>query len=360
MVGIIRTSSSYDLLATWRSQTSDLQNRLNTVSQEVATGLKSDVYRSLGFQSSEVLTLRMQMDRNDDYIMSNEMLANKMDYTSATLGSIRNITQDFLDLATPNANSPTQSAASLQQLAASTLEQVTGLLNTTYQNTALFAGVDSGQMPMQKWDSVNATTGLSPNDVLADIIGTGVTDSADATQKAGALKDIFSSTDITNPDRNFEATFFNGSPLKQTDGTQTPRVKSQIDKNTTLSYGIQANDPAFTETLRGLSMIAAFDVSQIDDTAAYEAWMTDAVAAVANGLSGITDAEAQLGAQQKIVDDRISAQQNLGDLFSSRISNLEGVDLYEASSQMLLLENQLQATYTVTSRLSKLSILNYL
>ncbi len=360
MVGIIRTSASYDLLATWRSQTSDLQNKLNTVSQEVATGVKADIYKSLGYQSSEVLALRMQMGRNDDYLMSNEMLANKMDYTSATLGNMRNITQDFLILATPNANSPTQSAASLQKLAASTLEQLTGLLNTTYQNTAIFAGIDNAQMPMQDWDSVNPATGLSPNDVLANVIGTGVTDSADATQKASALKDIFSSTDTTNPDRNFEATFFNGSPLKQPDGTETPRIKSQIDKNTTLSYGIQANDPAFTEVLRGLSMIAAFDVSQIDDAAAYEAWMTDAVAAVANGVSGMTEAEAQLGAQQKIVDDRISAQQNLGDLFSSRISSLEGVDLYEASSQILLLENQLQATYTVTSRLSKLSMLNYI
>ena len=360
MIGTIRANSTYDLLATWRSQTSDLQNKLNTISQEVATGKKADVYRSLGFQSSEVLALRMQMDRNDDYITTNEMLASKMDFTNATLGSIRSVTQDFLDLAIPNVNSPTQTAAKLQQTAANTLEQLTGLLNTTFQNTAIFAGVDNGKLPMQKWDTVNASTGLSPNDVLASIIGGGPIDGVDAAQKVSALKEIFSSTNTTNPDQNFEATFFNGSPLLQTGGVETPRLQSQIDKNTTLTYGIQANDPEFTELMRGLAMIATIDVSKIDNPEAYQTWMTDAVSAVSNGVSGLIKTEAQLGAQQQTVDERISAQRSLGDLYNTRISNLEGVDLYEASSQLLLLENQLQATYTVTSRLSKLSILNYL
>ncbi len=360
MVGIVRASSTYDLLATWRSQTSDLQNQLNTVSLEVATGLKSDVYRSLGFQSSEVLALRMQFSRNEDYISSNELLANKLDVTALTLSGIRDITQDFLNIATPNANAPTTSASGLQAAALAAIEQLTGQLNTTYQNTALFAGIDSGQIPLQKWEGVDADTGLSPSDVLANVIGGGFADGTDAAQKASVLEDIFSSTDSINPDRNFEATFFNGSPLQQSGGAATPRLKSQIDKNTTLSYGIQANDPAFTDVLRGLSMIAAIDVSTIGDGEAYDAWMSNAISALSSGVSGLIEVEAKLGSQQQALDERISAQVSLGDVFNSRINNLEGVDLYEASSRILLLETQLQATYTVTSRLSNLSILNFL
>jgi len=360
MIGIARASSTYDLLATWRSQTSDLQNQLNKASLEVATGLKADVYKSLGFHSSEVLALRMQLNRNDEIISSNEFLANKLDFTSLTLEGIRDITQDFLGIATSNANVPTTSAKGLQEAALAAFEQLVGQLNSTFQNTALFSGIDSSQTSLQKWEGVNASTGLSPSDVLASVVGSGLTDATDAAQKVSLIQDIFKSSDTVSPNRNFEATFYNGSPLLQPGGSATPRLQSQIDKNTTLSYGIQANDPAFTEILRGLSMIATMDVSKIPDGEAYEVWMGNAVSALSNGVTGLITVEANLGSQQKSLDERISAQKNLGDVFNSRISGLEGVDLYEASSRILLLETQLQATYTVTSRLSKLTFLNFL
>jgi flagellar hook-associated protein 3 FlgL len=44
----------------------------------------------------------------------------------------------------------------------------------------------------------------------------------------------------------------------------------------------------------------------------------------------------------------------------TQISNYESVDPYEAITRMNSLETQLQASYQVSSRLSSLSILNYL
>lgn len=359
MIFTSRASSTYDLLSTFRSQTSQLQNRLNEASQEVATGKKANVYKSLGFGASEVLSLRAEVNRNDGFITSNQLLASKLEVTSGTLKDIRTLTQDFLNTAIPNSSSPTTSAVDLQAAAISALEQVTAHLNRTYQNAALFSGIDSDKISLQNFTQVNPTTGLSPSDALASVVGAGITNLADANQKIGEIEDIFTSNDTLQPNRNFEATFYNGSPLLQPGGSETARLQGQIDKNATLPYGIQANDPEFTNILRGLSIIASTDVSQIADEEAYSAWVGSAVDALTAGVSGLINVEANLGRQQKALDDKITAQQNLGDVFSSRVNQLEGVDLLEASTRVLQLETQLQASYTITSRISKLSFLNY-
>ena len=360
MIGTLRASATYNLLTARSGQIADVQSRLNQASLEVATGMKADVYKSLGYGASEVLALRAQLNRNDGYIASNNLLASKLDVTATTLGGIRDVVQNFLNVAIPNLDVPTASASGLQAAALTALEQLSAQINTTYQSNALFAGIDSNQRPLNKWGEVNATTGLSPSDVLANVIGAGITTALDATQKVDALVDIYASADLALPNRNFEATFYNGSPLLDSGGLGTPRLQAQIDKNTTLSYGVQANDPAFTDVLRGLAMIAATDVSTIGDGQAYKAWMTSAVNALSNGINGLIKVEADLGTQQQQLAERITAQQNMADIFNARVNKLEGVDLFEASNRVLQLENQLQATYTMTARLARLTFLDFI
>lgn len=360
MIGTLRASATYNLLTSRSNQIEDVQSRLNEASLEVATGLKADVYKSLGYGASEVLSLRAQVNRNDGYITSNNLLASKLDVTAETLSGIRNVAQDFLNVAIPNLDVPSASASDLQAAAKTALEQLTAQINGTYQSSALFAGIDSNQRPLQKWDEVNATTGLSPNDVLASVVGAGIGNAADATAKVDAIVNIYASADIASPNRNFETTFYNGSPALDSGGASTPRLQAQIDKNTTLSYGIQANDPAFTDVLRGLAMIASTDVSTIADGDAYKTWMTSAVNALSNGVNGLIKVEADLGTQQQQLAERITAQEDMSDIFNARVNKLEGVDLYEASNRVLQLENQLQATYTMTARLARLTFLDFM
>lgn len=360
MIGTLRASATYSLLTARRSDIENVQSQLNQASLEVATGLKADVYKSLGYGASEVLSLRAQVDRNASYITSNNLLASKLDVTAITLTEIRATVQGFLDVAIVNSDTPTASASDLQAAALVALEKITAQINTTYQSSALFAGIDSNQVPLQKWDEVDATTGLSPSDVLASVVAGGITNLADATSKVDAIVDIYASADLALPNRNFEATFYNGSPLLDGGGLDTPRLQAQIDKNTTLSYGVQANDAAFTDVLRGLAMIAATDVSTIADGDAYEAWMGSAVNALSGGVNGLIKVEADLGTQQQQLAERITAQENMADIFNARVNELEGVDLFEASNRVLQLENQLQATYTMTARLAQLTFLDFI
>ena len=138
------------------------------------------------------------------------------------------------------------------------------------------------------------------------------------------------------------------------------RSQKQIDEGVTLNYGVQANDAAFTDLMRGLTMLAAVDVSQIADPDAYAAYVTEAVDAISVGIGGVLAAETQLGAQQKLVEDTSTALEDVNDIYNSRILALEAVDPYEAATRLSQLETQLQSSYAVTARLMNLSLLNFL
>lgn len=360
MTTTISTVSTLQMLLTRRRMAADLQAQLTQASQEVSTGIRADVYRSLGVRSAETLALRARMDRNTGLITSNEVLANRMEMMAETLGQVRDRAQSFLELAVANRDAPGATAETLQAEARSALQQLRSLINVSYHGAALFSGVDSGQAPLQGWEDVNPLTGLSPRDVAEGVIGGGITDAADAAAKVAAMETIFASADAVQPERNFEATFYNGTPRHDAGGAPSPRLTAHIEEGITLSYGVQANDQAFTELLRGLSMLAGTDASAIADADAYRAWVGAAVDSVSAGISGLIETEARLGGQQQILEETIGQQNDRNDLYNSQILSLEGVDVYEASTRVSQLQTQLEATYAVTARLSQLSFLNFM
>ncbi|MFU8863086.1 MAG: flagellin [Rhodobacterales bacterium] len=360
MIGTVRTMSTQDALVTQRRTAADLSQRLAQAGQEASTGIKADIFRSLGLRASEALTLRAGMARNETFISSNEMLASRLDLTALTLRQARDAAQGFLDLAISNTESPTQTASALQRAAQTALDRLIGNMNASFRGVPLFAGTDSAQPPLQGWDTVNAATGLAPRDVLALTIDGGIGDAADAAAKAARLADIFASATVLPEEARFENTFFNGTPLLADDGTALPRVAARLDEGTVLPHGIQANDPAFTDLLRGLSMFAATDTATIADPEAYRIWVGDAVNAISRGIAGMIDTESRLGGQQQTVDQTLKNQRERHVLYNSQVLSLEGVDPYEAATRLTNLQTQLEATYTVTARLSRLSFLNFM
>lgn len=361
MIGTVRTMSTQDALVSQRRVAADLGQRVAQAGTEAATGLKTDIYRSLGLRASEALNLRAGMARNDSFIASNQMLASRLDFTALTLRQTRETAQDFLELAVSSSQGMTQTSGELQLAAQAALDSVTNGLNATFRGVPLFAGTDSAGLPMQRWDAPHPVTGLAPRDVLAATLGPGVTDAADATTKADRLRDIFTSADTVVPaDLRFEASFYNGTPQLDAAGLPMPRVTAQLDERTELPHGIQANDPAFTDLLRGLAMIATTDPASISDPEAYRVWVGTAVSAVSAGVTGMVEVESRLGGQQQTLDQTLKMQREREVLFNSQILSLESVDPYEAATRLTNLQTQLEATYAITSRLSKLSFLNFM
>tara|TARA_R100000789_G_C3016549_1_gene152536 strand:- start:1969 stop:2445 length:477 start_codon:yes stop_codon:yes gene_type:complete len=156
------------------------------------------------------------------------------------------------------------------------------------------------------------------------------------------------------PNHNFENTFYNGAP------TGNPPLTSRTSETQTLTQGAQANDPAIRDLMRGLAMLSAVNPSDIPDEAARDAWLTEARSAIGAGLEGLTDLETQTGLKRAQLADTISAQESRALFLDAEVMNLEGVDQYDAATRLTQLQNQLDSSFAVTARLSRLSFLNYL
>ena len=64
--------------------------------------------------------------------------------------------------------------------------------------------------------------------------------------------EMFNSNHPTNPNMNFEGTFFKGTP--EADGR---RMTARPDDTTVIDWGIQANDEPMREVLKGLYMLSS-------------------------------------------------------------------------------------------------------
>ncbi|WP_341212419.1 flagellin [uncultured Limimaricola sp.] len=353
MISMTRSLGSLQSTVARTRQIGELDRKLGEAGAEMSTSRKADVYRALGNRSAEALTLRSETKRMEGFVLSNELLSYRLDTGAQALGEIRSTISGVQDLAAQTGANGLTRGKELQAAALAAIDQLIGQANRTVQGSALFGGLDSGKLPLQPWDQANPRSGLAPSDVIAGIYGAGPTNAADAAAMADRLVAVFSTAG--GAAEGFEQTFYNGSPA-----SETGRLSARIDVDETINYGVQANDTGMRETLRGLAMLAAGDISDIADPAARKLWFDEAFNALGVGGEDILAAESRMGAQHSRVNELRESQALRLDLYRSQTAALEGADPYEAATRLNQLETQLEATYAVTAKLSRLSFLNYM
>ena len=70
--------------------------------------------------------------------------------------------------------------------------------------------------------------------------------------------------------------------------------------------------------------------------------------------------EGRLGAAQKAVSDSTEQLKQRNTIMNREVVSLEGVDQYDVSTRVNILTTQLEASYSMTARISKLSLMDYL
>ncbi len=353
MISLLRSYSTIHSAFTRRQTAADLTRELSQAQQELSSGRKADVFRDLGVAAAESLNLRATKDRDEAQIGANKLLSNRMETMAQTLGTIRETVSEALQLAVASKTSPGGTVSALQETAKAALQSLISQTNGSHGGVPLFSGTNNAPVALQAWNKDNPGSGVSPADVLADIMSGGLASVTDAQNRIAELDAAFSDS-ATPASRNFEQTFYNGAAAGD------PRQEAPIGDGTVLAYGVQANDQAFRDVIQGLAMLASTDPAQIDDPEAYRTWVGAATDKLSSGNTGLLDAETLLGAQAAQIEETNTRMQDRIDLYQSRILDLEGVDSYEAATRITLLETQLQASYAVTARLSQLSFLNYM
>ncbi len=138
----------------------------------------------------------------------------------------------------------------------------------------------------------------------------------------------------------------------------------QVDQGQTVGTGARASEEAFRVGLAQFAIMAVenFPAGDPNSQTRYEA-MTSRVSEKL-GFGGSTQKPAEIitefGSAQSALASAKERHQSTKDYLTTALAGVENVTTEEVATQILALQTQLQASYQVTSMLSKLSLTNYL
>ena len=284
-----------------RSAIAEQNSEVAKLSEEVASGVKSDVYAEGLGAATTTLEMRSRYDSTEAYKTTNELLEGKLSIMSDVLGQVTEDAQNILNLSLTESLS-TQNADAFQQEASNAMSRIVSALNTTYGGDFLFSGLSTDVRPLE-----------------LDGTGTVVTYNGDTTGLSSA----------------------------------------RIDDSQVLEYGIAANNSAFQSLFSALNTILTTNIDALTD-ADVEIFRDSITADLSSGITGITSLSTQVGSNEYVVSEKIEAQDNLLTIYNNAISSVETAGAEETALLLNTAVNQLEASYQITSTVSRMTLLDYL
>jgi flagellar hook-associated protein 3 FlgL len=317
-----------------RRQGAFLKGEVQRASTEVVTGKQSDLGAALRGDFSPLLAIDASLSRLTAYHSTTQdaaFQAQAMQTSMATLtslsGEISATLMRSIDFPTP-AQVNTAAADARGRLATAV-----GVLNAQTGGRSVFAGVETGRAPLG-----------SAEDLLS-ALQTAATGATTAGQVESAVRGWFA-------DPLGYAAFYQGgaglSPIA-------------IAPGETADLSVTALDPAIQETLTGFAMAALLDRGVL-------AGDHEARAELAH-RAGLTlhvsqDQRTVLAARIGTVEAQIDAAKTRNTAEDSALkilrSDVGSVDPYEAASRLQTVQAQLESLYLITSRVSRLSLTEYI
>ncbi|MCL2474266.1 MAG: hypothetical protein FWF23_05155, partial [Alphaproteobacteria bacterium] len=134
--------------------------------------------------------------------------------------------------------------------------------------------------------------------------------------------------------------------------------KATIDENYVLDYGITSNDPVFQKIIQGLRfMQAAGNATNETD---YRANLDVAVSLLRSSALELQKLHTTVIGNDYLANSQKTSQINIMTNLTNQLASIQQVDKTEVAVRIQDMTANIQASYSVTGSLLKLSILNYL
>ena len=329
---------------------SQSQSKLQSASTEATTGTYSDIGTALGAGAAKSLNFTSAINQAASFQTSNSVVALRMDASQTALSNLKDAGDSLVsNLTALQASQDTTSIAVALQTASSTVSQLISTANTAVNGEFLFGGTNLDSQPLTDQTSTVSDTivtalsdyatglGKDVNELTGEEIGTFITDT---------VEPMFSESAWTDSADGW-------STASSTDMT------SRISGSETITSSTNAN----SEGMRYLALASVVVSSLFGQDLASDAQSTvasQAIAYAAQATAGIVTQQSELGLSQERVEKANDALDAQSTLLQGKLVDLQGVDVYEASTLVNQLQTQLETAYTLVSKLQGLSLVNYL
>ncbi|AKS47784.1 flagellar hook-associated protein 3 FlgL [Octadecabacter temperatus] len=331
MVGDLRQH-----LLTTRHNTS-LKTQLNTLVQELTSGETADLTSHLGGDQTTLSGLDRQLQMLGQFAQSNTETGQFLIMMQTALSGIDSQRETASNaLLSINLSSTASQIGNAADVARNGFNAAVQSMNQRSGDRAMFGGNDLESNPLA--DSETMMTALQS--AVA-----GLTSASDIDAAVDAWFDI--------PGGGFESNGYQGDTIGY--------ISRPAGAEQTVEIGVRADDQAIRDTLKALAKGAlAGDIALNLEKEVRQSLQEQAGVDLLTQASELIGLQASIGyAEQQIEQStvQISAQTSS---FSIARNELVAADPFETATQLQSVQLQLETHYTLTARLSRLSLTEYL
>jgi flagellar hook-associated protein 3 FlgL len=325
----------------------DGQSRLAAAQAEVTTGRYADVGLALGARTGTSIALRIDLDLVTTTLERTAQARVEAGVSQASLSNLTKLAQGFQSMlggARTAENGKFLAAASAQ----SSIDAMITTLSTTYEGRYIFGGLMTQSAPITPY-------AVGPRQAIVTAFetrfGFAPSDPAAAGLSVAELRDFI--------DNDFAALFgdaeWSSTWSSATDEAPLFRLRggSEVNLHTT------ANQPFARTLAQAFAMVEVLGSGSIGQQA-FEAVADRALARVTEAQMHIGAEQARIGSGESRLKLEVDRLETTELKFTSAIRELEGVDAYEAAARVNSLMTQLEASYALTARIGRMSLLSYI
>lgn len=311
-----------------------LRARQSAVSGEVVTGRLADPQRALGGSLGEASLIKTSLDRIGAFRQTIDQAKARAAVTQSSLSAIsRDASSLNADIAGAVARGDEMAIRLAGDMAESRLRAAVTALNGRVGEAALFSG-----------DRVDRPAIAGADALLSDVSAL-FSASATAADFETALDFYFK-----DPAGGFQTSIYQGG------AGDAPRA--DLGDGDIVSASARADEAAIKDLLRGLASAA------VAGNAPSSAMRDEALSAAASrlrlGSDGVAEIAARIGVAEERFENRAQRLDAEETALSLAYNSLTARDPYEAASELKQIEAALEASYTITARLSNLTLTRFL
>lgn len=325
-----------------RSAVAKLQADLAKANEEITTGRYADVGLELGAKTRHAISFRHERNELQALIDSNASITLRLNTIKTSLDDVRETADQFLaELAAVGKQG--SGIQALQSLAKSNLNTLVDIMNRSAGGQYIFSGINTRQKPMLNYEDsakavVDTAFGLlgSPNALTAADIEAWLAD-------GGTFASLFE-------DPQWSTHWSDAS---------SENIVSKISPSEKVISSTNINEAAIRNLVKAYTMVSQLPLSELNPSAR-QVVIDKAVSIIGTSVSDLIKLQAQLGtAERKIADanERMDLQKVF---FDETLGKLEGVDPAEAKTRVDGFMTQIQMSYSLTSQLRQLNLINFL
>ncbi|NKX73624.1 Flagellar hook-associated protein FlgL [Tritonibacter mobilis] len=320
-----------------RRRSVELNKTLDTLTQEMSTGIASNLPERLGGDLGFVVDLERSISKMDSYKVAAQeaglFASTAQSYLERINDNALNLGSDILALSSTSNDTTTQEMATQS---ANFLTETIANLNGKLSGRSLFAGTDTSSTPLESADTMMTA-------LIAEVGA--LTDVDDIVQ---AVENWF------NDPAGFDAIMYNGS----TNNMSAVRIGANEEVN----FALRADDDRLKQAMQSFALgaLASSDNLSHLSTVESSALIKRAGTELMNAQSELTDVQSDLGFIQARIDETQTRNTAALTSMGTTLNDLILADPAETASRVEEVQFQLEALYSITVRSSQLNLLNYM